>query len=159
MAAVFTVETVLRRDLDRDKGAIHSELTAVMRAPANRQAVSDSLILALDSPSPRPIVIAIQEVQWRYLLDDRFVVRSLDGRVDSTLLDYIEDGDYDHVGYLNERAVQFLVATPNYNRDPSLWALDRLTELGEGESLTRDGLTFSRLASGYFEIVGHRPTP
>jgi hypothetical protein len=41
--------------------------------------------------------------------------------------------------------IQFLLDTPAYTRDPQTWSLKRLNPLEPGESLVRDGLTFSPL--------------
>ena len=91
-------------------------------------------------------VLARQEVQVRYWLDDRFVVRSLDGRVDPVLLRFVRNGHYDHVGYIRERRVRFLYSNlPDYERDADAWSLARLNGLGLGESASHDGLRFTRV--------------
>jgi hypothetical protein len=140
LLGVFAAEAVARRGLGRPR-----ELIYVSRAPEMRAAFSDSMVERLGRPEQRPIVVACQEVQIRYRLDDRFVVRSLDGRTDPLLLDYVRGGVYDHVGYLAARGVGFLLATPNYNRSPETWALDRLEALEPGESIAHGGLRFTRL--------------
>ena len=116
-----------------------------MKAPSQRAAFSDALFLQLQEPKSLPITIALQEVQARYWLDDRFVVRSLDGRTDPELLKHTTRDGVEHTGYLREMGVQFLLDTPAYTRDPQTWSLKRLNPLEPGESLVREGLTFSRL--------------
>jgi hypothetical protein len=140
LGGVFLVETDLRLGLDS-----HASLWRSMKAPSERQAFSDALFNQLGQPQALPISIALQEVQVRYWLDDRFEVRSLDGRVDPVLLDHATRNKVDHIGYLKERRVQFLLDTPAYNRDPHLWSLRRLAELQPGEALDHEGLAFSRL--------------
>jgi hypothetical protein len=140
LGGVFLVETDLRTRLDSQ-----ASLWKSMRAPSQRENFSDQLFQLLGQPQELPISVAMQEVQARYWLDDRFVVRSLDGRVDPALLKYVDNDRFDHVGYIRERKVRFLLDTPNYNRDKDLWSLDRLNELQPGEDLSRDGLTFSSL--------------
>jgi hypothetical protein len=142
LAGVFTVETARRLHLGSP-----TALAAAMHAPRARAAFSDWLVRALGQPTVRPIVIALQEVQIRYWLDPRFVVRSLDGRVDPVLLTYVHPGQVDHIGYLTERQVTFLLATPNYNRDPARWSLQRLATLAPGQTLSYRGLIFTRLPS------------
>jgi hypothetical protein len=150
LGAVFAVETHLRRDLGS-----RSELARVMRAPEERRAFSNDLLALVGNPSSVPVSVAYQEVQVRYWLDDRFVVRSLDGRVDKTLLGHIQGGNYDHIGYIKDREIDFIMETPNYNRDESAWSLARLNELKDGEELSRDGLVFRRLPGGHFAVSPH----
>jgi len=143
LAGVFMLETNIRIHLDPQ-----SSLWKSMIAPRETESFSDRLFEQLGQPKELPISIALQEVQARYWLDDRFLVRSMDGRVDPVLLKYATKDGVDHVGYLRERRVDFLLDSPNYNRDPDRWSLKRLNKLEPGASLTRDGLTFSRLPAG-----------
>jgi hypothetical protein len=116
-----------------------------MKAPAERQTFSDALFNQLGQPKEIPISVAMQEVQARYWLDERFVVRSLDGRVDPVLLNHATNDSVDHIAYLRERNVRYLLDTPSYNRDPAPWSLRRLNKLQPGDSSTREGVTFLRL--------------
>ena len=116
-----------------------------MHGPQERQAFSDELFNQLGRPETLPISVGIQEVQVRYWLDQRFIVRSLDGRIDPVLLEHANNVAIDHPGYLKEREVQFLMDTPNYNRDPQMWSLKRLERLQPGEQLSQDGVAFSRM--------------
>lgn len=140
LAGVYSAETNLRLRLDSQ-----SSLWRTMQAPLERHAFSEELFNQLGRPETLPISIALQEVQARYWLDQRFVVRSLDGRVDPVLLDHAGKVGIDHAGYLKEREVQFLLDTPNYNRDPQLWSLERLNSLKPGEEVSQGGVTFSRM--------------
>jgi hypothetical protein len=140
LLAVFLFETRERLQLGP-----RNELAHVMQAPQERLAYSDRLFTELGSPSKLPVSLAFQEIQARYWLDERFVVRSLDGRTDPVLLRYINRGNYDHPGYIKERHIDFVMETPDYNRDPAVWSLDELNRLKPGETLTYDGLKFSRL--------------
>jgi hypothetical protein len=142
LGAVFLAETNLRLGLDSQ-----ASLWKTMKAPAERKTLSDALFDQLGQPKQVPISLALQEVQVRYWLDDRFVVRSLDGRVDPVLLRHATKGSVDHIGYLRERGVQILLDTPSYNRDPEQWSLARLSQLRPGEALTFAGLTFTRLSA------------
>jgi hypothetical protein len=140
LVAVFTVETLQRRHLSP-----LWELPQAMRAPALRQEYSDKLLASLGDPPNTPVSIAYQEIQVRYWLDDRFVVRSLDGRVDRALINHVQEGNFDHIGYVKERQVRYIMETPNYNRDQDLWSLQRLADLKVGEVVSREGLRFTRL--------------
>ena len=148
LAAVFAVETHLRMGL-----GTHDALRAAMAAPGERAAYSDRMLAALGNPERLPVSLAYVEVQVRYHLDDRFVIRSLDGRVDRTLLDHVEDGNYDHLGYVRERGVDFVMETPDYNRDPRAWSLSELTRIEAGEELARDGVVLRRLPAGGYRVV------
>jgi hypothetical protein len=125
-----------------------------MDGPSRLQAASDAMLRRLGSPGVRPVSLAYQEVQARYRLDDRFVIRSLDGRTDSRLLEDVADGNFDHVAYLTKRRVDFLMEVPNYNRDRARWSLQQLKKLGPGEGMTVGGLTFSRLPAGTDPALG-----
>jgi hypothetical protein len=129
LAAVFAVEAFQRRAL-----GLPSELTHAMRAPAERAHFSDHLEALLGHPTKRPIVLALHEVQLRDWLDDRFVVRSLDGRIDPLLLRYADGRRIDHVAYLRDRGVDFL-----------LTSIDGLDALAVGESARVGGVSFLRL--------------
>jgi len=142
LGGAFTAETVVRLRLGPS-----DELLRAMRAPEERRAYSDQLFRDLEELTGRRISVALQEVQIRYWLDDRFVVRSLDGRVDPVLLKYVKRGNYDHVGYLRERGVDYVLGLAHYNRDPTAWSLERLRDLPPGASISREGVTFSRLST------------
>ena len=69
----------------------------------------------------------------------------MDGRVDPTLLDHATRVSVDHVGYLKERDIEFLLSLPNYNRDKDLWSLGTLRQLPPGESQEQEGVLFSQI--------------
>lgn len=144
MVGVFGVEMYLRFNLGDPL-----EILAVQRAAGDRRMVSDEMLVRLGSPSRRPVVLAYQEVQVRYRLDQRFVIRSLDGRTDSLLLTYVHDGNFDHLGYLAARDVDFIMEIPNYNRDRHLWSLASLDALSVNSQITRAGLTIVREPGGF----------
>jgi len=137
---VFAAETQIRLGLDSQ-----SSLWKSMKAPEERTALSDALLEQIGNPEELPVTIALQEIQIRYWLDDRFVVRSLDGRVDPVLLEFASRTGVDHIGYLKEWDVQVVLETPNYNRNSDDWSLEDLDSLQESKSLTYRGTTFSRL--------------
>ena len=142
LSGVYAVETDLRLGLDSQ-----ASLWKSMRAPAELASFSEELFNELGQPEALPISVALQEVQARYWLDERFVVRSLDGRVDPVLLEYAGRDNVDHVGYLKERKVNFLLSDLSYNRDSERWSLENLRQLDAGESLSREGLKFTRLTT------------
>ncbi len=76
-------------------------------SPAFVRHNSDALYEALGRP-PVPVVIAVHEVQIRSRLDERFVVRSLDGVVDATMRRFVQNGAIDYGGYLEARRVAYV---------------------------------------------------
>jgi hypothetical protein len=63
------------------------------------------------------IIVAYQEVQARLRLDDRFIVRSLDGIVDYKLSDYIDNYNcIRHLDYIRDRSVDLLMEFPDYSK-------------------------------------------
>lgn len=140
LLSVYSVETNLRIKLDSQ-----SSLWQSMQAPVERKAFSDELFRQLGQPKILPVTVALQEVQARYWLDDRFIVRSLDGRVDSALLEHADQESVDHIGYLEERQVQYLMDTPDYNKKSEAWSLNSLATLKPGERMVKDGVIFKRM--------------
>jgi len=126
------------------------ELWRAMKAPETRREFSDRMFDELGSPSKLPVSLAYQEVQVRYRLDERFIIRSLDGRTDAMLLNFIDPhGNYDHIGYIKARDIDFIMETPNYNRKTDRWSLEDLTELKIGESMSLESILFTRLKHGF----------
>jgi hypothetical protein len=105
-------------------------------------------------PRMRPVVIATQEVQLRMLLDERFVIRSLDGILDAVYLNYLCHGYNDHDGYFIDQKVDYL-ETPfaNYNHDRSRWSLKRLYALPVGQSIERPGIRYTKLAPDTVKVT------
>jgi hypothetical protein len=128
-------------------------LKNAIAGPARRTERTDKLLADLGGPTQRPIVVATESVQIRYELDERIVVRSLDGRVDRSLLAFVGGEVVDHVGYLGTRRVAYLLQARAYNRDRSAWSLANLLSLKPGESAQQGGLRFQHLASGRYAIT------
>ena len=122
-----------------------SGLEGAARAPAMRKTNSDKWLQRLGYPTQRPIVIAMQEVQFRYEVDERFVIRSLDGRVDSALFEYVSPEQVDHVAYFRHRNVDYLFDAPHYVADPTQWSIAYLRTIEPNTSIVREGITFTRL--------------
>jgi hypothetical protein len=125
--------------------------------PSETKAQSDRLYALLGRP-PLPVVIALQEVQLRARLDDRFVVRPLDGVVDDTFAAFIRSGWIDHVGYIKARHIGFVLGPQNYNRDRKAFSLVMLNR-GPATSL-HDGLCFRRILDNlapYGPVYAIRP--
>ena len=127
-------------------------LARAAAAQALRPAESEAMLALVGRPAKRPVVLAYQEVQARWWLDERFVIRSLDGRVDPELLAFVRNGYFDHPGYLRARGVDFLMQIVNYNREPADWSLEKLADLAPGASARHDGVGFTRVADGVFRV-------
>jgi hypothetical protein len=133
LLAVFAVEATLRA-----RSASHRMVALLRQAPAERAAATDRLLAELQHP-PTPVVVALVEVQLRYYVDRRVVVRSLDGRVDPRLLDFARRDGVDYLGYLRAREVDAVLGLPEDG------ALEPLRALAPGAELTLDGLRFRRV--------------
>jgi hypothetical protein len=132
------------------------QLWSAVGTPADRKERTDKVLQILGEPTKRPVVVACENVQFRYRWDDRITIRSLDGRGDRVLLRFAHDGAVDHVGYLRQRQVDFLTETPDYNRDRSRWSLAALKEVQPDETLWRDDVGFHRLGSHRLYAIQRR---
>jgi hypothetical protein len=111
-----------------------------------RGEVTDALCAQVDCSSP-PFVIAMQEVQLRLILDDRVVMRSLDGIVDSDLKRFVsESGEVDHLGYLEEKQVDMILDFPDYEGKGDLRSLAKIYEATAQGPVQRGCSRFSRVA-------------
>jgi hypothetical protein len=86
MMLAFVIDFGLRA---RDLGD-YVPMRAHLAAPRERTQNSDALIEKLRATGPLPIRLAVTEVEMRRALDERFVVLSLDGRVDPALVQLID---------------------------------------------------------------------
>jgi len=139
LISVYARETYLRFQLGG-----RGDLLTMIHAPLERQRVSDELYKTLGQPSKLPIVIAFGEVQARYMLDNRFIIRSLDGRVDTAMLKYIHKNYYDYAGYIKERGIDYFVA--DYANDlptKTYFSKDNILNMKTGESFTDNGVQFT----------------
>lgn len=150
LCSAFLIETPLRYRLCPSSAFVDS-----MKMSAGRHDFSDWLFDQLGRPSKLPVVLAYEEIQVRYCLDDRFVIRSLDGRTDAILLTkYYTQGNFDRIGYIKETGIRFIMNNiHNNNRNKKLWSLERLNKLKPGESLSHEGLTFLRLPNGAIHAI------
>ncbi len=130
------------------KGAFRS----ILAVSYVREQMSDQLFKEFGSPVKLPINIAVQEVQIRYWLDDRFVVYSLDGIVDNKLTEHICDGYYDHIGYFLDRDVDFFMPIKSYNKDKSVWSLGELINIETGERINKFGVELVKLSNGWLKV-------
>ena len=138
LVIVFGAETFQRARLGNRK-----EVLRAMNAPRIRQACSDDLIRFLGDPEEKPISLLFQEVQVRYWLDRRFIIRSSDGRVDPVTLNFVHGSEIDHVGYIKERRIDYVMETQFENEKQEPWRISSLKQLGPGESVEQQGVRFS----------------
>ncbi|HVS16542.1 MAG TPA: hypothetical protein VMV46_21715 [Thermoanaerobaculia bacterium] len=144
LLAVFAVETAWRA-----RGASHRMVALLRRAPAERTATTDRLLAELGAPRDpaAPLIVALVEVQLRYWLDERVVVRSLDGRVDPLLLDFAGPEGVDYLGYLAAREVDAVLGLPDSG------ALEPLRLLSPGAELALGELRFRRVGAAPHFLV------
>ena len=62
----------------------------LMRAPGERAARTDELLVTLGVPDAARVRLAVTEVQIRYYLDERVEVLSLDGRTSAAILPFVD---------------------------------------------------------------------
>ncbi len=111
---------------------------------ASRRAMTDEVLADVGWRAPRPLHLAITEVQYRGFVDDRIVVHSLDGRVDQELLDVTgSDGCPDYAAYLRRVGAEALHADQGCDCPRSLLcALERRSADRPRDPVTLDGMTF-----------------
>ena len=140
MAGIFIFETGYRT-----QSCSSNELKSAQMAPLIRENLSKDMLAILEKPNYTPISLGYQEVQIRYWLNDTFIIRSLDGRVDPDMLYFIKDNNYDHLGYIKYRNINFIMETPNYNDDKKLWSLQNLEQLYPEEEVIVNGIAFKSI--------------
>ncbi|MEE2678382.1 MAG: hypothetical protein VX546_07380 [Myxococcota bacterium] len=150
VAVLFVAEGTVRVfNLDprgEDRLGRRGTFGELRNAPLARQAHSEAWLERLGQPRERPIVLAMQEVDLRYYLDNRFVVRSLDGRVDPLLLEFAAPDYVDHIGYFRARGVHFLLDAPNYIPEyKTRFSIAWLRGLDPGAHGSHEGMRFERL--------------
>lgn len=128
-------------------------LSVAIAAPANRAEATDLLLRDLGAPTRWPVVIALEPIQVRYQLDDRVIVRSVDGRVDRALLRHVQRGRVDFIGYLRDAGVNYVSLPAQHPGDSEAADLTQLRALRVGQRVAIQGLTFARLPSGFLSIV------
>jgi hypothetical protein len=131
------------------------QLSVAMHAVDNRTQRTDQLLTTLGRRDATRIVLAYESIEVRYELDDRVVVRSLDGRVDPELLACAHRGFVDHLCYLRRQRVDFLMQTPSYGRADGRWTLDSLSHLRPGDSLEQEGFRFIHVPATWGIALEH----
>jgi len=101
----------------------------------------------------QPINIGIFEVQIRLILDNRFIVRSLDGVVDYKLSNYIDKNGINIIDYIKFRKIDYLfdIKKTYFNNDR--FSLHTLKKLEVGEKLTIDKIIFQRIDKDIIKIT------
>jgi hypothetical protein len=96
-----------------EKNLYELEYSQSMQA---KETMSNKICKLLDCNKGETVVVAAQEVQIRLRLDDRFVVRSLDGIVDYQLARFIDNNNcINHMDYIKHRSIDLLLSFPDYN--------------------------------------------
>ncbi|HVV15784.1 MAG TPA: hypothetical protein VHH90_01170 [Polyangia bacterium] len=128
-------------------------LWEAMIAPEQRSLKTERLLAELDRPEALPVIVALEPIQIRYGLDQRVLIRSMDGRTDRSMVAHSPSGVVDYVRYVSDSDIQYMYAPPGSvaRSWPRAWA-----DLQPGTSSTADGLQIKRLRSGVFQ-VSNRP--
>lgn len=148
LVGVFVVESFIRYNM-----CSHTALRDTIEAPGNRTKATDDLISKLGGPTQFPISVALVEVQIRYWLDDRIVVRSLDGRIDEQFMAYVQPDHFDYLGYLKSRSVNYIIEFPKRNLDTHSWSPTELIGMKTGDEKQFGELTFQCVSPGMIRIL------
>lgn len=146
LIVIYTIESKIR--LTTKELGSSTDILQTMVTPESIKSFSDNLYESLGNPSKLPIILACAEVQYRYFLDDRFIVRSLDGRVDSAMVKYFHKDFIDSPGYLKERNVDYMMGTWRYTdkqRDLGI----KLAKLNMDESMLTNRIRVTRLPKNF----------
>lgn len=147
-AVVLVAETAVRVRMPE-----HGKVQRLQHASGGRKTYTDRLLGRLGLPPTSRPVVALREVQLRYSLDDRVIVRSLDGRTDAGWLAFLRDGRPDHLGWLRAAKVDALLEAPDMAPAPDGWRLRDLEQVPLMESVSpRPGWTFTRLAGSVWRL-------
>ena len=149
-AAVLFLITNVAELAYRYKSYAHDLLAEAMLAPERRRATTDRLLADLDRPAHLPVVLALESIQVRYALDDRFVIRSIDGRTDRGLFTKSRNGVVDFPSYVRDMDIGYFFLWPSAEKNP--W-LAQLTGIEAGPFVDYDGVRVRRLSSGAFEVA------
>jgi hypothetical protein len=108
------------------------------------RSMSDRLCAQLEC-SKVPVSVALQEIQLRLHLDERFVVHSLDGIVDAGFRNYISrDGTIDYVSYFQDERIDVILEFPNFEKSQRPSSLPAILERANGGPVNLDCSEFVR---------------
>ena len=113
---IFSIEH-FKRDFDSNKYLSISNFNKITNytSTSKQSKISNSLCKVINCSLRNHNVIAVQEVQIRLQLDDRFIVRSLDGIVDYKLKNFVSDGCVNYLDYIKFRKIDAILEFPNYS--------------------------------------------
>lgn len=97
--------------------------------------------------------IGISEVQIRLLLDDKFMVRSLDGVVDYKLSNYVYENDINLIDYIKFRKIDYLLEFPDNSPNNKFFSLTKLQNLKIGESIKVQSIEFLKLEKNLIKVI------
>ena len=89
----------------------------------------------------------------KYWWDNRISVISLDGILDNGLLNYFDNGNYDHFTYLLDNQVNYILAFPNLNKDKTKKSLKDLENFTNGYVGRIGNLKFRKISEEIVEIL------
>lgn len=143
LVTMYGIETKIRFGLGNA-----SDFLTTINAPQNRQKLSDALYAEMGRPK-LPIILAGGEVDERYLLDNRFIIRCLDGRIDSALLKHFHKDSIDYIGYLKERGVNYFMVDYSIPSFKNTLPAAELKKLKLGEYINTEKLRITYIGTNY----------
>jgi hypothetical protein len=131
------------------------KLKELANAPNERKMITDNLLESINNEKGNifPIKVALIEVQMKYWWDNRIFVISLDGILDKRLLNYFENGNYDHFTYLLDNQVNYIFAFPNLNQDKTKQSLKDLENFKDGYIGRIKNLKFRKISHNIVQIL------
>lgn len=146
LVGIYTKETSERLKLGNNRDFI-----AMIKSPQNIKNFSDQLYAKFGSPKDLPISIATGEVDIRYYLDNRFIIRCLDGRIDPIMLKYFLSSSVDYIGYMKERHVNYVMADFVLPGNTHL-EVSNLRKMKTGEFIEIEKMKFTSITNDYYKV-------
>lgn len=131
------------------------KLSDLSNAALNREVETNNLLssLEIDGNTKYPIKVAVVEVQRKFWWDERVSVISLDGILNSKLLNYFQNGYYDHFSYLLDNNVDYILEFPNFNKDKSLPSLRDLQKYKNNTYGSYQNFNFKKISNNIVKII------
>lgn len=117
-----------------------------------KEKFSENICKKIDC-TKQPINIGVFEVQVRLILDDRFIVRSLDGVVDYKLSNYLDKNGINIIDYIKYREIDYLFDLQKTYFSDEKFSLHTLKKLAIKEKLTIDNVIFQRINNDIIKIT------
>lgn len=117
-----------------------------------KEKFSENICKKIDC-TKQPINIGVFEVQVRLILDDRFIVRSLDGVVDYKLSNYLDKNGINIIDYIKYREIDYLFDLQKTYFNDDKFSLHTLKKLAVKEKLKINDIIFQRIDKNIIKVT------